>query len=130
MSVKLILLQSGENVISEIKEGYFEDKLICYILENPCTFSINGTYKILDEEDDGDLEGKKVSVSLHRWPSMLSLAKEQITTIELSPNSIVTVLDPIDSLKKMYETQVLGIKEDESNQSVSINEQSDSDQSD
>jgi hypothetical protein len=130
MSVKLILLQSGESIVSEIKEGYFQDKLVCYILENPCIVFVNGTYKILDEEDDGNLDGKKVSVSLRRWPSMLSLAKEQMTTIELSPNSIVTVLDPIDSLKKMYETQVLGIKEDESNQSVSINEQSNSDQSD
>jgi hypothetical protein len=129
MSVKLILLQSGESIVSEIKEGYFQDKLVCYILENPCIVFVNGTYKILDQEDNADTENK-VSVSLRRWPSMLSLAKEQMTTIELSPNSIVTVLDPIDSLKKMYETQVLGIKEDESNQSISINEQSDSDQSD
>jgi hypothetical protein len=129
MSVKLILLQSGESIVSEIKEGYFQDKLVCYILENPCIVFVNGTYKILDQEDNADTENK-VSVSLRRWPSMLSLAKEQMTTIELSPNSIVTVLDPIDSLKKMYETQVLGIKEDESNQSISINDQSDSDQSD
>jgi hypothetical protein len=125
MSVKLILLQSGENIVSEIKEGYFQDKLVCYVLENPCNVFVNGTYKILDQEDDGDNENK-VSISLRRWPSMLSLAKEQLTTIELSPNSIVTVLDPVESLKQMYETQVLGIKEDETNQSIVINEQSNS----
>ncbi len=33
-------------------------------------------------------------------------------------------------LKSMYEKEVLGIKKDESNQNISINEQSDSDQSD
>jgi len=121
MAIKLVLLKSGENIISEIKEGYFEEKLICYILDHPCTVSINGTYKILND-DVGDGENK-VSISLHSWPS---LSKQ--TTIELVPDWIVTVTDPIDSLKKMYETQVLGIKENDEN--IIIDEQSDSDQSD
>lgn len=121
MSVKLISLKSGESIISEIKEGYFENKLVCYILDKPCLTSINGTYKILDEDDDGE----KVSISLSSWPS---LSKQ--TTIELVPDWIVTIVDPVDSLKKMYETQVLGIKQNEINQSNLSNEQSDSHQSD
>jgi hypothetical protein len=121
MAIKLVLLKSGENIVSDIKEGYFEEKLVCYILENPCTVSINGTYKILDE-DDGE---NKVSISLHTWPS-LSNQK----SIEIPPDCVTTIVEPINSLKKMYETQVLGIKENESNQSISIDEQSDSDQSD
>ena len=121
MTVKLILLKSGENIVSEIKEGYFENKLVCYMLDKPCTISINGTYKILDE-DDGE---NKVSISLHPWPSLSSQ-----TTIELIPDWIVTIVDPIDSIKKMYKTQVLGVKENEPNQDIVIDEQSDSDQSD
>jgi hypothetical protein len=122
MSVKLILLKSGENIVSDVKEGYFEDKLICYILDKPCDVSINGTYKILDDDDE---EENKVSISLRPWPS---LSKQ--TTIELVVDWVVTIVDPVDSLKKMYETQVLGIKEDEFNQSISVNEQPDSDQPD
>lgn len=120
MSVKLVVLKSGENIISEIKEGYFEQKLVCYILDKPCTISVNGTYKILNDEDDAE---NKVSVSLNSWPSF-----SKQTTIELVPDWIITVVDPIDSLKKMYETQVLGIK-NENNQTISIIEQSNSDQS-
>ena len=59
MSAKLILLKSGENIVFKIKEGYFGDKLVCYILDKPCTVSINGAYRILDEEEEN-----KVSVSL------------------------------------------------------------------
>ena len=119
MTVKLVLLKSGENIVSRIKEGYFENKLVCYILDKPCTVSINGTYKILDEDEN------KVSVSLQPWPSLSSQ-----TTIELIPDWIVTIVDPIDSIKKMYETQVLGIKENENSQNIVLTEQPDSNKSD
>ena len=124
MSVKLVLIKSGENIVSEIKEGYYEEKLICYILEKPCSITINGTYRILDEEDLGE-DKNKVSVSLNSWPPLSNQS-----TVELSLDCVVTIVDPIDSLKKMYETQVLSIGENANDQSISTNEQSDSDQSD
>jgi len=123
MSVKLVLLKSGENIVSEIKEGYYEEKLICYILEKPCSITINGTYRILDEEDLGE-DKNKVSVSLNSWPPLSNQS-----TVELSPDCVVTIVEPIDRLKKMYETQVLSIGENDNDQSISTNEQSDSDQS-
>jgi hypothetical protein len=104
MTVKLVLLKSGENLITDIKEGLYEEKVVCYILEKPCTISLNGTYKVLDEDDGGD----RVSISLHSWPS-LSLD----TTIELIPDWIVTIVDPKNELKQMYESRVLGIVENE-----------------
>ena len=122
MTVKLVLLKSGENIISDIKEGFFEDKLVCYLLENPCTVSVNGSYRVVGEDDSRE---NKVSISLTPWPSF---SKE--ITIELITDWIVTITNPKDELKSMYEKEVLGIKKDESNQNISINEQSDSDQSD
>lgn len=116
MAIKLILLKSGENIVSDVKEGFYEEKLVCYVLEKPCTVSINGTYKILDEEDGGN----RVSISLNSWPS---LSKE--TTIELIPDWIVTIVEPKDELKQMYQTQVLGIEKDENDQSIVFTEQSD-----
>jgi hypothetical protein len=120
MTVKLVLLKSGESIVSDIKEGFYEDKLVCYILEKPCTVSINGSYKILDDEDSGN----RVSISLTNWPS---LSKD--TTIELIPDWIITMVDPKDELKEMYETQVLGIA-NETDKNISVTEQYDSDQSD
>jgi hypothetical protein len=120
MTVKLVLLKSGESIVSDVKEGFYEEKLVCYILEKPCKVFVNGTYKILDDEND---DGNRVSISLHSWPQ---LSKD--TTIEIVPEWIVTIVEPKDELKKMYETQVLGIGEND--QSNSTNEQLDSDQSD
>ena len=122
MAVKLVLLKSGENIISDTKEGFLDEKLVCYILEKPCNVNINGSYKILDDEDGGK---DKLSISLHPWPA---LSKQEV--IELIPDWIITIVDPTDELKGMYETQVLGVKKDEIDQSVTVNEQSDSDQSD
>ena len=123
MTVKLAVLKSGENIISDIKEGFVGEKLVCYILEKPCIVSVNGTYRILEDEDK-NINGNKVSISLNSWPS---LSKD--TTVELIPDWIVTIVEPNDQLKKMYETQVLGIK-DETNQIIVTDEQSNSNQSD
>ena len=121
MTVKLAILKSGEKIISDIKEGFFEEKMVCFLLEKPCSISMNGSYKILDDEDGGN----RISISLHTWPS---LAKQEI--VEIPPDWIVTLVEPNDQLKEMYETQVLGIGENNNDQNIIINEQSDSDQSD
>jgi hypothetical protein len=119
MSVKLAVLKSGENIISDIKEGFLEEKLVCYILEKPCTVSVNGTYRILEDEDENETtNGSRVSISLNSWPS---LSKD--TTVELVPDWIVTIVEPNDQLKKMYETQVLGIEQND--ETISTDEQSD-----
>jgi hypothetical protein len=115
MTVKLVLLKSGENIISDIKEGFFEDKLVCYLLENPCTVSVNGSYRVVGEDDSRE---NKVSISLTPWPSF---SKE--TTIELITDWIVTITNPKDELKSMYEIEVLGIKEDETDKDNSSDEQ-------
>jgi hypothetical protein len=123
MTVKLVLLKSGEKLISDVKEGFFEEKLVCYLLEKPCTISINGTYKVLDEEDGGN----KVSISLHSWPAF---SKQE--TIDIIPSWIISLVEPSDEIKEMYENEVLLIKkeEKENDQSIVFTEQPDSDQQD
>lgn len=117
MTVKLAILKSGENIISDIKEGFYEERLVCYILEKPCSVSINENYRIIGEEDE---EGKsRVSISLRTWPS---LSNQNV--VEIVPDWIVTLVDPKEELKKMYQNQVLKIKQND--ETISIDEQSDS----
>ena len=125
MTVKLVLLKSGEKLISDIKEGFLEEKLVCYLLEKPCTISVNGTYKVLD--DEGESGGDRVSVSLHSWPPF---SKQE--SVEISPDCIVTIVEPSDEIKEMYENQVLGLnkEEKENDQSIVFTEQPDSNQQD
>ncbi|MFM7796867.1 MAG: hypothetical protein ACKO7N_08895, partial [Candidatus Nitrosotenuis sp.] len=95
--------------------------LICYLLENPCTVSVNGSYRVIGE-DNGE---NKVSISLTPWPRF---SKE--TTIELIPDWIVTITNPKDELKSMYEMQVLGIEKNETDQIVIDDQQSNLNQPD
>ncbi|MGA1048470.1 MAG: hypothetical protein ACO3UU_10685 [Minisyncoccia bacterium] len=118
MTVKLAIFKSGENIISDIKEGFYGEKLACYILENPCKVSINGSYKVIGDDQDS---GNMVSISLHQWPS---LSKD--TIIEIVPECIVTLVEPNSQLKEMYETQVLKNR----NETDSVDKQSNSNQSD
>lgn len=103
MTVKLAILKSGENIISDIKEAYYEDKLACYIFENPCKIVINGTYKILTEdEEDQDSNTNTLSISLHPWPSLSS-----DTSVQVVSDWIVTLVEPNSKLKEMYNSRVL-----------------------
>ena len=122
MTVKLLILKSGENIISDVKEGIYENKVVCYVLDKPCSVTLNGTYKILDGEDES---ANKFSTTLQPWPV---LSKD--TTIELIPDFIATIVNPIDDLKKIYETEVLTLEKNETNQTNISNQQSDSSQSD
>jgi len=118
MSVKLVVLKSGEKVIADIKEGFDEGKLITYILEKPCTIDVNGKYRIMNQ--DGD-EKEQMSISLHPWPIFSG-----DTIVPIVPDFLVTALEPTPGLKKMYEEQILN----ETNQDDSVDEQSSSDFSD
>lgn len=125
MSVKLILLKSGENIISNVKEGFLEETLVCYILENPCNILFNGTYEVSNDDSISGNSKNKVSISLNPWPYLSNQ-----TTVELVPDWILTIVDPNDELKKLYETQVLGIVKNENDQTDAFSEQSDFNESD
>jgi hypothetical protein len=114
MTVKLVVLKSGENLISDIKEGYDEEKLITYIFENPCTIKVNGKYRISTDEGDSR---DQMSISLHRWPSF-SADK----TVPIPVDWIVTAVEPIPAVIKMYNQNV----KEENDETISATEQSDS----
>lgn len=118
MSTKLIVLKNGINLISKVKEGYANDKLVCYLLENPCLIEINGSYRIAGEEN-------KLSISLKSWPIF---SKE--TYAEIDPDWIGVITNPTDDIISLYQNKVLEEIKNEINQNNLSNEQSDLNQSD
>lgn len=118
MTIKLAVLKSGENIISDIKEAYYENELVCYIFDKPCLVEINGSYRIVGEDN-------KFSITLKTWPIF-----SEDSSIEMAKDWIVTLVNPTTELKEMYQNQVLGDNQNESNQSNLSNEQSGSHQSD
>ena len=108
MSIKLTLLKTGEQLISDMKElsedGKDEPK--AYLLENPHTVEINEKQFITEEEKkDGDFG---INVTLLPW---IILSKDK--QIVLPTDTVLTVVEPLDSLKQMYEEKSKTFKMEE-----------------
>jgi hypothetical protein len=127
MSIKLLLLKSGEEVIADIKEMIIggEDestnRVIGYYLKNPCTVKIKESNPLSDNTEVVGRLGYEVS--LYKWIPLS--ADEQIT---IPTDWVVTMVNPVSKLENMYiEDIVNNGKNDQNSGTV---EQSDSNQSD
>ena len=96
MAVKLAILQDKEQVIAEIKELVDDSKPVGYMLKSPHRVIINQPF--LKENLDDET---KVQVTLTPW-ILMTEDKE----IVIPGNHVVTIVEPIDSIKKMYSEKV------------------------
>ena len=97
MSIKLTLLRTGEQLISDMKELSAEgkDEPQAYLLENPHTVEIIEKEFITEEEKkDGDFG---INVSLLPW-IILSKDKQMIIPVD----SVLTVVEPLESVTQLY----------------------------
>ena len=98
MTVKILLLKSGEDVISDVKEMISPDKkVIGYFLSKPCVI------KLLPKTTDGNK--RETSISMYPW---MPLAKEK--QIPLPTDWVVTMVTPIEKVETMYKEDVLNGK--------------------
>ena len=120
MTVKLAILKSGEDIVADIKEmivGEGDDaRVVGYHLNRPCGVSLNRKEIAIDDEED------KVQIRLFPWCPLTKNEKIPITA-----DWVVTIVDPVDKVKQMYETEVL---KDGTSKGASTDEQSDSSESD
>ena len=112
MTVKILLLKSGEDVIADVKEMVSpDDKVIGYFLTKACVI------KLIPKDIEGDK--KETSISMYPW---MPLAKEK--DIPLPTDWVVTMVTPIEKVEKMYKEDVLNGKTtdqtDSSNESTKI----------
>ena len=126
MTIKVLLLKSGEDVIADVKEMVSSDKKVLgYFLTKPCVIKMSNTDNLTTEELDSKSEKKsEFSVTMYPW---MPIAKEK--TIPLSTDWVVTMVTPVDKIYEMYQEDILKNGK-ESNQSSSSVEQTDSDQRD
>ena len=110
MSIKLAILKSGEDVIADIQEMVFEEKVVGYFFNKPCAVKIR---------KNGEEEDKSFQISLFPWMPLSKTTKVPITL-----DWVVTIVDPIETLENMYKRDVL-----KNGQNSSLDEQFDSDQS-
>ena len=127
MTIKLLLLKSGEDIISDIKEmviGEDEDRrVVGYFLNKPCLVKMRDP-SLLAEESTEEQKKAAYQVSLYPW---MPLSKDSV--IPVAADWVVTIVEPIVKLSEMYVEDVLS-RGTEANQNSSTTEQSTSDQSD
>ena len=97
MSVKLAILQGKEQVIAEIKELVDDGNPVGYIFANPHCVYADKQYLAEENED------RSVQITLSPW-ILLTADKE----ILVPKHQVVTIVEPIDSVKKMYSEKVNG----------------------
>ena len=99
MTIKILLLKSGEDVIADLKEMVSPDeKVIGYFLTKPCV----GKLIPKDSEDESK---KETAIRMYPW---MPLAKEK--DIPLPTDWVVTIVTPIEKVEQMYKEDVLNAK--------------------
>ena len=105
MSVKLLLLKSGEQVIADTKELRRKDdvpmvdKVYGYLLTQPHKVSANKPLVLTENVD----EQRNVEITLAPW---ILLTEDKMMTIP--KEWVITIVNPIDSIVKMYQEKIDG----------------------
>ena len=131
MTVKLVLLKSGEDIIADVsemvvgEEGNEESppRVIGYYLNSPCVIKMQDA-RNLPELQKGNEQKQGYSVSLFPW---MPLSKED--KIPIPADWMITMVEPVTKLAQMYDEDI--VKHGKDNQSDSTDDDTaDSDKSD
>lgn len=106
MSIKLTLLKSGEDIISDVQEMVVKtddgtEKVIGYFFNKPCIIRMREP-EIVVETDESPAQKNAFEIKLFPW---ISLSKD--SKIPVPTDWVVTMVEPIDKVKQIYEEQVL-----------------------
>jgi hypothetical protein len=125
MTVKLLLLKSGEDIVADVKELSVEERTVGYLLTSPYIVKIiNGN---ITNESESHLT-KQVSVTFYPY---IPLSEQR--EIPIPSDWVVTIVEPISKIIEMYDQRIAekskNGKSKENNQSIGIDEQCNFDQS-
>jgi len=117
MTVKLILLKSGEDLIADVSEMVVgeenERKVIGYFFDKPCII------KLREGEENPD---KKSAYKISMFPWM-PLSED--SNIPVPADWVVTIVEPKDQLRKMYLEDVVGNGKDSEDSATDDKSESD-----
>ncbi len=99
MAVKMILLKTGETLITDAQEVVQEEKVRGYLLKQPQV--VRAQEKTMLMEADSKNSNYEVDVIFTPW-MILSKNKEYVVTTDI----VATICDPLDSIAEMYDNKV------------------------
>ena len=98
MAIKLAVLQGNDQIITDIKELSDDGKPVGYLLKNPHKIVVDQPFLVEKLDDE-----KSIQVTLTPW---ILLTTD--TEIIVPGNQVVTIVEPIDSVKEMYLDKING----------------------
>ena len=112
MTIKILVLKSGEDVIADIKEMMTPDnKVMGYFLNRPCVVKLVTNAPLSADETNPKSETKsEMVVRMYPWAP---LAKEK--DIPLTSDWVVTMVTPVEKVLKMYKEDVLKAYDNQTN---------------
>tara|TARA_Y100001935_G_C17044548_1_gene378915 strand:+ start:183 stop:611 length:429 start_codon:yes stop_codon:yes gene_type:complete len=97
MSIQLVLLKSGEDVIADVKELRDDkDELMSYVFKDPYKIKITMPQVLMETKSK-----PKHEAAFYKW---MPLSKE--SDIIVNKDWIVCITDPIDTIKTLYEERI------------------------
>ena len=121
MSIKILLLKSGEDVIADVQEMVNDqEQVIGYLLNKPCVVKVRNTRPGVDitpdqtEFEDDTKPDNKTAITMYPW---VPLAKDK--TIPLSLDWVVTMYTAQEKVEEMYTQDVVNnFKENDQTDSI------------
>ena len=121
MSVKLVMLKSGEDIITDVKELKSEEGVVGYYFHKPLIVKAYQPEEptVLNEDGSSREYESRISVQFYPW---IPLSEE--SRIPCSADWVVTIVEPVQNVKKLYRESLNG--RNQGNQSPVIVQSGDS----
>ena len=105
MSVQLVMLKSGEDIIADVKEIKSSDEVVGYYFEDPLILKLYQPEEpqVLNEEGSSKEYSSKINVTFYPWVPLAAESK-----IPCSADWVVTIVEPVEKLKKLYQKKLDG----------------------
>ena len=111
MTIKLLLLKSGEDIITDVSEMVVgeeeERRVVGYFFDIPCVVKMRDPR---EDKPDGNTKKTGFAVTLFPW---MPLSKED--RIPVAADWVITMVEPVYKLKEMYLKDVVNHGQDNKN---------------
>ncbi len=112
MTIKLLLLKSGEDLIAEVQEMVFgedeEKRIVGYYLTRPCIVKMMSRNLLTEENQNQGPQKTGYKVALHPWMPLTADEK-----IPIPSDWVVTMVNPTAKLKEMYIEDIVNYGKDD-----------------
>jgi len=104
MTIKLVMLKSGEDIIADVKEIKSNEEVIGYFFHDPFIVKMYEPEEptVLSEGTTNQY-ASKISILFYPWIPLCAEKK-----VPCSADWVITIVEPIENLKKLYQEKLDG----------------------